>query len=244
MTQVRRACWLLVGMWTGLAGCHPAAAPDSPEALLARVRRACADRDAGAIRLLVDPSYQDDLGGPARLEDDLRQLFAVYGRLELNARDLVRRGDQLSGYAEVKGKALRYQGPLRMQVVTGPSGPLVQSGLLTELRGVLDVLRQRRIAIERGSTERLDALISMEYKPVQGDRHDLMRQMRASFEQNHDTALMTSDVGILVERDRAQVVQSYLLVTHVQDRAIERRDTERLILRKEGTRWRIIDGLG
>ncbi len=244
MRLALQACWILAGIACGLSGCRPTVAVDTPEALVAKMRAACAAKDAGAIRQLVDRSYQDDLGGPGRLEDDLRQLFAVYGSLELRVQDLVQAGDELQWHAEVTGRALRYSGPLRLQVISGPLGPMVQSGLLTELRGVLDVLRQRRIAIERGSVERLDPLISMEYKPRVGDRQDLLVQLKASFEQNHDTALMVSDVGILVERDRAQVVQSYLLVTHVQTKSIERRDTERLILRKEGTRWRILEGLG
>ena len=135
---------------------------------------------------------------------------------------------------------MRFQGPLVVEFVTGAMGPLIRSGLLTDLRGVIDTLRQRRIAIERGSIGRIDSLISMEYQGGDGDRESLIRRLREGFQGKHDSALIILDVDIVVEQDRARVLQSYLMVIHGK----QNRDRERLILRKEGIRWRIIDGLG
>ena len=245
MTASRIVPLLLWGLWTGtFGGCNKSAEASSPEALLELVREACAGRDAGAIMAVIDRDYADDLGGPGRLEDDLRQLFTVYGTLDLRVKDVVRDGSRLRGFAVVEGRAMRYQGPLVVEFVFSAMGPLIRSGLLTDLRGVIDTLRQRRIAIERGSIGRIDAVISMEYRGKDGDRESLMRRLRESFRDTHDSALIVRDVDIAVEQDRARVLQSYLLVTHVEHRTVERRDRERLILRKEGTRWRIIDGLG
>ena len=228
----------------GLAGCARAPRADSPEALVETVRAALARKDPGAIMAVVDRGYADELGGPGRLEDDLRQLLAVYGALELRIKGLQREGEVLTGAGTVQGHGLRFEGPLSWTTTSGTLGPLLRSGLLTDLRAVIDTLRQRRLAIERGSIDRLDAVLSMEYRAAEGTRADLLEHLRTSFEEARDTAMIVDRVEIVVERDRARVSQSVLYVSHVRDRVVERRDRERIVLRKEGTRWRIFEGLG
>ena len=236
---------LLIALLACLSsGCQQRSEAQSPQAVMEVVQQACSRKDVGAVIAMVDRAYADDLGGPGRLEDDLRQLFAVYGALDLRLRDVVLRGDRLHAAAALDGRALRYRGPLVLDFAVGPMGPLIHSGLFSDLRAIIETLRQRRIAVERGSIERAELVISMEYGKERAKRAALIQRLEQSFAAVQDTALIVADLDIIVERDRAQVTQSYLLVTHVSKKAIERRDTERLVLRKEGTRWRITEGLG
>jgi len=51
-------------------------------------------------------------------------------------------------------------------------------------------------------------------------------------------------VGIVVDQDEACVEAEFLAVERVEGQSVERTDRERLVLRREGSRWRIVDGLG
>lgn len=232
-------CSLAVG---GLA-CDQA----DPESLAGRwntLRQACKHKDVGAILEIVDRTYQDDLGGVGRLEDDLRQLFLVYGKIDLELFDGRFTEQGLSGRLAVRGRKLEFEGPVSLKFSENLLGKLLVSGFLTDLRGILDTLRQRRLAIEQGSVERLDGVISMEYAASRKKRKALLEQTRASFREAVDTALIVNDIGIFVESQKARVIQTYLMITHINQKTIEHKDHERLMLHKEGTRWRIQNGLG
>ncbi len=245
MRPARRTTGLLAGVLVvAVGGCEQQPARDTPQGVWSRIRAACQQRDTGAVLELVDRRYADDLGGVGRLEDDLRQLFAVYGALELELAGARLDGRQLRGTARVRGRALRYQGPLELEFAAGPMGLLLRSGLLTDLRGVLAVLRQRRLALERGSIERLDAVLSMEYRGDGASRQAVLQRLAERFERDRPPALMVHRLDIRIEADRARVTQQVSWLGGGRRPAIERRDTERLTLRKEGTRWRILAGLG
>ena len=132
-------CSLAVG---GLA-CDQA----DPESLAGRwntLRQACKHKDVGAILEIVDRTYQDDLGGVGRLEDDLRQLFLVYGKIDLELFDGRFTEQGLSGRLAVRGRKLEFEGPVSLKFSENLLGKLLVSGFLTDLRGILDTLRQRR----------------------------------------------------------------------------------------------------
>lgn len=208
------------------------------------IERAAQVRDTGAIMLLVDKEYQDDVGGVGHLEEDLRRLFAVYGKLKFRCKEITTFDDGLRADALVEGKALRYQGPLNLQLVRTPQGWVVRAGLLTDLRGIMRTLRDRRLALERGFIDDLADLISPEYSDNKGGRKEYIQRIRSEFGSLGNAAIVVNDLEIVVSGENARVTQSYLLITHVNERAIEQRDRERLELRKEGTRWRFFTGLG
>jgi hypothetical protein len=238
---------LLAGVLAvAVGGCEQQPARDTPQGVWSRIRAACQQRDTGAVLELVDRRYADDLGGVGRLEDDLRQLFVVYGALELELAGARVDGAQLRGTARVRGRALRYRGPLELEFAAGPMGLLLRSGLLTDLRGVLATLRQRRLALERGAIERLDAVVSMEYRSADADagRRAVLQRLAERLERERPPALLVHRVDIRVEADRARVTQRVSWLAGGSRPADARQDTERLTLRKEGTRWRILAGLG
>ncbi|MBN2497121.1 MAG: hypothetical protein JXR96_21190 [Deltaproteobacteria bacterium] len=228
--------------------CSRRARPSSPEEVLGALRGACTERDTGAILGLVDREYSDDLGGVGRLEDDLRQLFTVYGSLSLRVADLRSEGERLTGQLAVEGRAFRFEGPLAIQLVSRPMGHLIRSGLLCDLRGVVKTLRERRIALEQGDAERLGRAISMSYRGRGGGFAELMDRVRVDLAAVQMTALIIRDVDIRVAQDRATARQSYLLIHRAGGdggtRSVEKRARERLELAKEGARWRIVAGLG
>ncbi|HOX45008.1 MAG TPA: nuclear transport factor 2 family protein [Myxococcota bacterium] len=240
---LRAAAWVCLG---GLlaAGCRGGA--DDPVAgLVASIQDACLEQDAGLVLALADREYADELGGVGRLGDDLRHLFAVYGALRLEILALAPVEDGwLRGRARVEGKALRYEGPLAWRLRPGAVGTLVSSGLLSELRGVLYALRLRRQALESGDVERLGEVVSMEYRGPGGDRRALLERSRAEFGGRQGLAWIARGVGIVVDQDEARVEAEFLAVERVEGQSVERTDRERLVLRREGSRWRIVDGLG
>jgi len=63
--------------------------PPTPDKLLRVLEDGCASKDTGMLLMHVDIHYQDDLGGPGRLEDDLRRMFTVYGKLEVELSDVL-----------------------------------------------------------------------------------------------------------------------------------------------------------
>ncbi len=240
-----RAAALLCALTaTGAFACSRAPQAGSAEALVERIRLGLERKDPGAIMSVVDRSYADELGGPGRLEDDIRQFLTVYGALRLEIHGLERSGDQLRARSTVRGRGLSFSGPLNWTVASGAMGPLLRSGLLTDLRGVVDTLRQRRLAVERGSVDRLDLVLSMEYRAAEGTRAQVLDRARESFSAARDTAMIVDELEIEIAKDRAKVSQAVLLISHVRDRVVEHRDRERIVLRKEGTRWRIFEGLG
>ena len=105
-------------------------------------------------------------------------------------------------------------------------------------------MRDRRLALERGFVSELAEIVSPEYSGHPGGRKDFIGRIRSEFTAVRDAALVVNDLEIVVTGGNARVTQSYLLITHVNERTIEQRDRERLELRKEGTRWRFFAGLG
>lgn len=221
----------------------------TPQKLLQVLKDGCASRDTGLLLMYVDIHYQDDLGGPGRLEDDLRRMFTVYGKLKVDLLDVTVGPDEIKGHAVVAGKRIRYEGPLDLIIAKVPAGYLVSSGLWTELRGILHTLRERRLALESGVPSRIERFVSDQYHGEGGDREDFLSRLRNDLAAVQATALIVDDLNIQVdsgsvERPCATVIQSYLLIQGVGERKLENKDRERLKLCKEGSLWRFVGGLG
>jgi hypothetical protein len=208
------------------------------------IEKSCASRDTGLLMDSVDINYQDDLGGPGRLEDDIRQLFRVYGRLLFKIQDITTKPASIKGHAIVEGKGLRYEGPLQLSTISQPDGLFLSSGVLTDLRSIVYSLRERRLALESGMAERLQRLISRNYNGPIGGRQELIDRLRKDLEAVKAQALMVDDLNIQVSGDQARVIQSFLLITRVGERKLDNRDRERLHLRREGHWWYFVGGLG
>jgi hypothetical protein len=226
-----------------VTGCQ-SKGPDSSLALLQALAKGCAIRDAGLVMDHVDIHYQDDLGGPGRLEDDLRQLFRVYGKLQLQSSDVSASEDEIKGHAVVEGKGLRFEGPMKMVVARQPAGKVLVSGVLTDMRGIIYSLRERRLALETGAVDRLQRLVSPDYRGKVGGRSELIERLRRDLKEVSAHALMIDHVDILVSDGEARVDQSFLLITSVAGRKLENRDKERLRLKKDGHWWYFTGGLG
>jgi hypothetical protein len=164
--------------------------------------------------------------------------------LALSLEDASYRREKIQGHARVEGRRLRFEGPLELGLSRMPSGPLLSSGVLTDLRAIIHALRERRVAIERGTPERLELVVSPEYTGKVGGRDRLIARLREDLREVDTQAIMVDDVDIHVSGDRARVVQSFLMITRVGERRLENRSRERLELRKEGSLWRFIGGLG
>jgi hypothetical protein len=221
----------------------------TPQKLLQVLKGGCASRDTGLLLAYVDIHYQDDLGGPGRLEDDLRRMFTVYGKLRVDLLDVTVSPDEIKGHAVVVGKRMRYEGPLNLKIAKVPTGYLVSSGLWTELRGILHTLRERRLALESGVPSRIERFVSDQYHGEGGGREDFLQRLRNDLAAVQATALIVDDLNINVnsgsdEQPCATVIQSYLLIQGVGERKLENRDRERLKLCKEGSLWRFVGGLG
>jgi hypothetical protein len=229
--------------------CRQETSPTTPQGLLQVLKDGCAAKDTGLLITYVDIHYQDDLGGPGRLEDDLRRMFTVYGKLEVDIQDVVVNPEKIKGHAVVAGKRMRYSGPLDLKIAEVPDGYLVVSGLWTELRGILHTLRERRLALESGVPGRMERFVSDQYRGAGGDRADYLSRLRNDLASVQATALIVDDLNITVgggpeQQLCATVIQSYLLIQGVGERKLENRDRERLTLCKEGSLWRFVGGLG
>jgi hypothetical protein len=229
-------------------GCQQDDSP-TPDRLLQALKDGCASKDTGLLLMYVDIHYQDDLGGPGRLEDDLRRMFTVYGKLEVDIQDVVVNPEQIKGHAVVAGKRMRYSGPLDLKISKVPDGYLVISGLWTELRGILHTLRERRLALESGVPSRMERFVSDQYDGAGGGREDYLSRLRNDLAAVQATALIVDDLNITIgggsdQKLCAKVIQSYLLIQGVGERKLENRDRERLTLCKEGSLWRFVGGLG
>jgi hypothetical protein len=238
---------LLLCSLTGSA-CRQDESP-TPQRLLRVLKDGCAAKDTGLLLMYVDIHYQDDLGGPGRLEDDLRRMFTVYGKLEVELHDVTVSAEEIKGHAVVTGKRMRYSGPLDLKISEVSDGYLVVSGLWTELRGILHTLRERRLALESGVPARMERFVSDQYQGAGGDREDYLSRLRNDLAAVQATALIVDDLNITLgggsdERPCAKVIQSYLLIQGVGERKLENRDRERLTLCKEGSLWRFVGGLG
>jgi hypothetical protein len=229
-------------------GCQQGDSP-TPDRLLQVLKDGCAAKDTGLLLMYVDIHYQDDLGGPGRLEDDLRRMFTVYGKLEVDIQDVMVNPEQIKGHAVVAGKRMRYSGPLDLKIAKVPDGYLVISGLWTELRGILHTLRERRLALESGVPSRMERFVSDQYQGAGGGREDYLSRLRNDLAAVQATALIVDDLNITIgggsdQKPCAKVIQSYLLIQGVGERKLENRDRERLTLCKEGSLWRFTGGLG
>jgi len=216
----------------------------TPARVLAAIEKGCAKKDAGLMVPYLDAEYEDDIGGPGHLEDDLRQLFVVYGPLVVKHEDVLVRPDGITAHLVVEGKGLRYSGPQRLKLSKTAAGPVIGSGVFLELRGIIETLRQRRIALEDNAPQRLARLISAEYKGKVGGKAALMERLRDDLTAVSMQALIVNDLDIEVGGNRARVIQSFLLITRAEGKKIENRARERIMLQKEGSLWRIIGGLG
>jgi hypothetical protein len=121
---------------------------------------------------------------------------------------------------------------------------LIQSGLFTELRGILYTLRQRREAMETVSPDRLERFISKDYHGEVIGRDKLMSKIRNELSGVPEHAVVVGDLAIEVEGDLAKVNQQVFLVIPWDGKMIEKSAREKLALRREGERWRFVGGLG
>lgn len=200
--------------------------------------------DAGGMMSRVDVRYEDNLGGPGRLETDLRQLFTVYGGLRIRLDDNVSiDNDIIDGRMTIEAKRLQYTGPIHLELGSQPSGILVRSGLLTDLRSILSALRERRIALESQSCERLTKAISPKYGGTLVGRKNLVRKLETEYQSKGARAMLSKNVNILVDQTEAQVIQSILIIARVDDQNKENQHHEKLILHKEGSSWRFAGGI-
>lgn len=212
-------------------------------ALAARLEEAFAARDPGEIMLWVDGGYQDGLGGRGRLEDDLRRLFEVYGRLRLKHHDLHMKDRLLEAQLELENERLSYRGPHFLGVRESGTGWVLQSGLLEIPRGILDSLRERRLALEQGDLLRLSRVISENYQGEGGGKKELLRRLEEDLTCGQ-RALMVDRLTIIAESQRAEAIASFLLIVLSGDKKEEYRGREKVHLQLEAGRWRITGGLG
>jgi hypothetical protein len=192
-------------------------------------------KNIGFIMTVVDEEYKDDLGGSGRLRNDLHNLFLVYGALELDLELVVSSASQMKVRFEGVGRSFQFKGTMDLYLLRGK----IKSGLLTDLRAVVSLLRERRMCVEENSIRCIEPLVSMEYH---GNREGLMEDLKDTFLQNRHTAFMVERLDIVVEGRQTRVVQRYVLLSLMEKQKVERKGVERLTLRKEGERWRIISG--
>ncbi|NMB74259.1 MAG: hypothetical protein GYA21_03915 [Myxococcales bacterium] len=225
------------------AACAPGE-PKSPEEFSHALARWLQGADAGGILNLVDMRYQDEVGGQGRLGDDLRQLFTVYGPLRLRFEKLVEDGDICTGTVRLKGRGLTFHGPWKLSLIPGPQGPLIGSGVLPELRLVLNTLRERRLALETGVVERLADVVSHTYHDRNGGRDELVSRLRGELLASYGMAVIYRDLDITVEATSASARVKLLLVRHTgPDKVIEENREETLSLVREGSSFRLAGGL-
>lgn len=200
--------------------------------------------DAGGILNLVDMRYQDDVGGQGRLGDDLRQLFTVYGPLRIRFEALTEENDACSGTVQLKGRGLIYRGPWKLSLLPGPQGPLIGSGVLPELRQVLNTLRERRLALETGVAERLGDVVSHTYRDRNGGKDELLRRLREELLASYGMAVIYRNVDITVEATSASARVKLLWVRHTSpEKVVEENREETLSLVREGSSFRLAGGL-
>lgn len=235
------AGWLIVGLCLQACQDHD---PGTPAWVLSRLSKGCRTRDVGMVMNQVDIHYRDDLGGPGRLEEDLRQLFTVYGDLRLELADTRIAGDTIETHAVVTGRHLRFEGPLRMELARIPAGALLHTGVMTDMRAIIQALRDRRIALERGTPRRLALVVSPLYQGQVGGKDELMARVEQDLAAVEARAIMVTDLDIQVEEGRARVLQSFDMIIQAGGQARENHARERLTLHKEGSLWRFVGGLG
>lgn len=249
MRQGPRNLRLFFYLWTSLfaiSACSAEKSIQSPrDRILSVLTEAMASKDTGAIIQIVDRTYHDDIGGPGRLEDDLRRIFSVYGKIEFKAeqRSKIDESTFQISYTLV-GRRLSFQGPMIVRFVVTPQGPLLTSGLLTDMRAVLNVLRLRRMALEHGSVDTMDSIISMHYKPQQGSRQQLLSQIQEILSSQGRVGIVVRNLKISIDKGEAKVVQSLVKLEIEDTETREKKFDEHIVLHKEGTRWRIVKGLG
>ncbi len=178
------------------------------------------------------------------MEDDLRRIFSVYGPLDFKILKKSRLDDtRLKIRYNIKGLKFEFQGTMLIQFSSTPQGPLITSGLFTDMRAVLKVLRQRRLGLEQGSIDMLDSIISMDYKPKHGNRQEFISKLHETLSLQGRIGIVVENLKISIDNNTAKVVQSVLKLEIGEDKTLENRADEKIVLHKEGTRWRIWQGL-
>ncbi|RME23245.1 MAG: hypothetical protein D6806_11615 [Deltaproteobacteria bacterium] len=225
-----------------VAGCN--GNPEGPEGILESLESAFRKADAGAVLMLVDQGYLDMLGGRGRLEDDLRQMFAVYGRMKLRHERPLNEENLLESVIYLRGDGFSYTGPLRLELARQGNSWYVVSGLLEIPRGIIDTLRERRLGLEEGDIGRFMRILSEDYKGPSGGRGQLIERLERDIKEGPRRALIVERLEIEADHEKARVQQKYLLILGLGKDKTEIRDTELLELRYQASRWRITGGLG
>jgi hypothetical protein len=214
------------------------------QGLLDTLKLACKKKDTGLLMTFIDINYEDDLGGPGRLDDDLRQLFTVYGSIVFDANHIETTDDIILADLSIKGQKLSFKGPIQLRVHQKQDRYIMSSGLFTELRGIVHVLRQRRIALEERNIERMQNLVSTAYNGEVGGRAELLAKVERELLKVDALAIVVDNLDIVVLDNQAKISQLVSIITRRGGRKDDSQKRLELQMRKEGSRWRIIGGLG
>lgn len=216
------------------------------------VRRTVAAAEAGDGPSLVrwlHPRYADALGDRDRALAEVEALARRYPRRRLALGDLVlhrsgpsRARAQVASRLEVvlEGAApsIRLEGPVRWELVRD-QGFRVASGLLVELRDVVDLLERWRAALEANDVGALAELVHPSYADGTDDRFRALARMAASLGQG---GLRIRPVAWRIElRPRLVHVDAYARLR--REGARERPWRDRLTLAPSAGRLRIRAGL-
>jgi len=237
--------WILGGCALLVLGACGEKMDHSVAALPGLLTRAASAADTGLIMSRVDLGYQDELGGPGRLEEDLHQIYSVYGPLKVRWANVQSTADSLKGSVEIEGKGLEFVGPLTLKLGRTPGGLYLTSGVFEELRGVLATLRERRIAVEDGAADRMWGLISRKYgnTPDESGRDQIIDRLRKEFLSDEARGLITQSLRIQVTGQEAQAEPSLIWLSKKSGKTLKTQKNERLLLIKDKGSWRFIGGL-
>lgn len=210
--------------------------------------QAIARGDVEAAEAHIAAEYRDPLGDRALLLSELRGLAAAFGRVELRASELslqqgaTRREVHATGRLDVEltsnPTVWRYTGPLEL-ALRDDGAPKIESGLLSDLRDVMALMRARRAALEANDPDAYVALLHPTYADGDLDLEDARARLRAELP-GHRLRLEPTLYRI----------EGRGLITHVDEHYVLQVGEERLppaiarlTLRRAAGLWRISAGL-
>lgn len=173
----RSALSILLG---GLAACTP-----PPQDTVAALSRALTAQDLPATMAVVHPDYADPRGDRARLEADLRDLFAASARAAVTFTDasvaegLTANDVTVTGRldAEWVGEPVwKVRGPAQLAMVRD-DGWKVRGGLLPALRDVRALAAARRAALEANDAEAMRPLLHPSYRDGERDADETLARL-------------------------------------------------------------------
>ena len=223
-----------------------ACGPD-PETLPRQVEAQLQSRDFAAIARQIDEAYGDPLGDRATLLEDLAALDRDFPRWSI---DWTSSGLFVEGTALVATVQTRIEAELVGKPTWKVEGPMplalhrsdrwrVRGGLLTDLRDIRGLMRQRRRALEANDVDGLAALLHPHYRDGLIDRKEAVARLRRDVE-GLSIRLRATNYRLEVRADLAHVDEYYILTVGEQIRPPA---AAGFTLRKSAGRWRIAAGL-